>query len=101
MKVVTMVKKGWLAQSNSAQLNWPSLEASRPPWFIRWGFTRVRPRRAHQPRFRQSSAVALSAHGIRRVDGKRDGRAPCQSRAHFFDCWPLGHFADLLQQVVG
>ena len=28
MKVVTMVKKGWLAQSNSAQLNWPSFDAS-------------------------------------------------------------------------
>jgi hypothetical protein len=29
MKVVTTVKNGWLAQSNSAQLNWPSFEASR------------------------------------------------------------------------
>ena len=29
MKVVMMVKNGWLAQSNSAQLNWPSFEASR------------------------------------------------------------------------
>ena len=29
MKVVTMVKNGWLAQSNSAQLNWPSFETSR------------------------------------------------------------------------
>ena len=29
MKVVMIVKKGWLAQSNNAQLNWPSFEASR------------------------------------------------------------------------
>ena len=29
MKVVTTVKNGWLAQSNNAQLNWPSFEASR------------------------------------------------------------------------
>ena len=28
MKVVTTVKNGWFAQSNSAQLNWPSFEAS-------------------------------------------------------------------------
>ncbi len=28
MKVVMTVKKGWLAQSKSAQLYWPSLEAS-------------------------------------------------------------------------
>ncbi len=28
MKVVMMVKKGWLAQSNRAQLNWPSFDAS-------------------------------------------------------------------------
>ena len=30
MKVVTTVKKGWLAQSNRAQLNWPSFDASWP-----------------------------------------------------------------------
>src|SRR5262249_4516250 len=42
MKVVTTVKKGWLAQSNSAQLNWPSLEASRSDSLIRQRLTRVR-----------------------------------------------------------
>jgi hypothetical protein len=34
MKVVTTVKKGWLAQSNRAQLNWPSFEASRKEGLI-------------------------------------------------------------------
>jgi hypothetical protein len=31
---VTTVKKGWLAQSNNAQLNWPSFEASRRGMFM-------------------------------------------------------------------
>src|SRR6185503_1077150 len=30
MKAATTEKNGWLAQSNKAQLNWPSREASRP-----------------------------------------------------------------------
>src|ERR1700722_14110187 len=139
MKVVTTVKKGWLAQSNRAQLTWPSFDASRKEGLIlrvSHGFDRyvlpscvrktpIMSQEGHLKHFsqggirgvigteiamqqkpqakpkRRSPAIALGAHGVRRIDGQRDGRPACQSRPQFLDRRPLGHIEELLQQVLG
>src|SRR6266542_4252396 len=71
MKVVTMVKKGWLAQSNRAQLNWPSFEASPSAPLADWSQD-LHPRMAASRRDKTAvigQQCCIQRLGQRQIDG--------------------------------